>query len=368
MIAGAMQLPSKLVFLCVLCASAAPLRASNFSANGAGGTIPDAPAGTSPGTWNVSYAGTPFVSTVVLANPVASLLDVRLQGLQHTWRGDLRIYLNDPQGHSYNLIVRPGSNGSTVGDSGDYLAGDYMLVPSSGGNVQQGATDIHPGAYDQYFNSGTGLWTQGASNSGLGAISGPAGTWSLVIEDWAEQDNGSIGGWVLEGLDSGGGSTFSAFCGAGDPQLTTPCPCGVDGAAGNGCENSSLTGGALLAASGTPAADDVVLHSSGELPSSLSIFLQGQQSIASGVVFGTGVRCTGGTLKRLYAKNAFVGLVSAPAAGDPSIRTQSAALGDPIAPGSSRTYQVYYRDPIGGPALCGGPTFNISSALAIAWP
>ena len=36
---------------------------------------------------------------------------------------------------------------------------------------------------------------------------------------------------------------------------------------------------------------------------------------------------------------------SAPQAGDPSVSAQSALLGDPIAPGSSRYCQTYYRDP-----------------------
>jgi hypothetical protein len=363
-----MRRSASFLALLMLPALALQAQASNFSVAGPGGAIPDAPSGPPPGTWNSSYTGTPFVSSVALANPVLSLLDVRLLGLHHTWRGDLRFYLTDPQGNAFNLIVRPGSNGSTVGDSGDYLIGDYTLVPSSGGNLQQGASDLQPGVYDQYFNFGSGQWTQGASNSPLTSISGAAGNWSLVIEDWANQDTGALTGWVLEGLDSGGGSTFTAFCGAGDPQLTTPCPCGVDGATGHGCENSALSGGALLGATGSPALDDVVLASSGELPTSLSIFLQGQQSVPAGIVFGTGVRCAAGSLRRLYARNASAGSVSAPGPGDPSIRTQSAALGDPIAPGTSRSYQVYYRDPAGGPALCGGATFNVSSAISIVWP
>jgi hypothetical protein len=80
------------------------------------------------------------------------------------------------------------------------------------------------------------------------------------------------------------------------------------------------------------------------------------------------LRCVGGTLKRLYVKAASAGSVSAPQPGDPSITARSAQLGDPIAPGSSRHYQVYYRDP--GLAFCTPPQgngFNIGNALEVVW-
>ena len=101
------------------------------------------------------------------------------------------------------------------------------------------------------------------------------------------------------------------------------------------------------------------------LPTALSIFLQGDASIAP-APFGDGLRCVGGTLKRLYARNAAGGAASAPSAGEPSITEQSAILGDPIAPGSVRHYQVYYRDP--ELAFCaGGGSFNATNGVSIAW-
>ena len=111
-----------------------------------------------------------------------------------------------------------------------------------------------------------------------------------------------------------------------------------------------------------------MLSSSGELSNALSIFLQGNAHIANGVVFGDGVRCVAGTLKRMYAKSALGGVVSAPATGDPSIRQQSANLGDPIAPGTRRWYQIYYRDPSASfcPAPLGG-TFNVSNGIEVRW-
>ena len=165
----------------------------------------------------------------------------------------------------------------------------------------------------------------------------------------------------------GGGGGIVAMC-PGDSSSPTACPCGNTGAPGRGCENSASTGGAVLAGTGTTSPDTLVLTSSGELPTALSIFLQGNQLASPPLVFGDGVRCAAGTLKRLYVKNASGGVVSAPAGADPSVTTQSANLGDPIAPGSMRWYQVYYRDP--NLAFCPAPAgnaFNVSTGLAVTW-
>ena len=171
-------------------------------------------------------------------------------------------------------------------------------------------------------------------------------------------------------VPDGGPATGTAFCAADglDPLVTTGCPCDNAGTSGRGCENSAGTGGALLSASGTTAPDAVVLTSSGELANAPSVFLQGDASVAGGAPFGDGVRCVGGTLLRLYVRAAVGGVVSAPQALDASITARSAALGDPIAPGSTRYYQVYYRDP--DPAFCFAPigsTWNVSSGQQIVW-
>ena len=157
------------------------------------------------------------------------------------------------------------------------------------------------------------------------------------------------------------------FC-LGDGS-SAACPCGNSGAAGHGCENSAATGGAILSAIGQSSlsSDTLVMTSSGELPSALSIFLQGGETVAY-ASFGDGLRCAGGTLLRLYTKSANGGATTAPQSGDAPVSTRSAVLGDPIALGSSRFYQTYYRDPSATfcPAPQGG-SFNVSSALAVVW-
>jgi hypothetical protein len=158
-----------------------------------------------------------------------------------------------------------------------------------------------------------------------------------------------------------------AFC-FGDGTTATPCPCGNVGSPGRGCDNSSGGGGAWLTSQGSAFPDTIRFTSTGELATSSSIFLQGSAPILQGLVFGDGVRCTGGQLLRLYTKSASNGTVSAPSGADPSVSARSAALGDPLAPGSTRYYQVYYRDPV--LAFCPAPpgnSWNASNALRIEW-
>jgi len=102
----------------------------------------------------------------------------------------------------------------------------------------------------------------------------------------------------------------------------------------------------------------------------MSILMQGNGSIPTGIVYGQGIRCVGGTIiRRLFTKTASGGSITAPDfdAGDPSVSTRSAAKGDTIQPGQSRWYLVYYRDPIvlgGCPATS---TFNATQTGQVTW-
>jgi len=154
----------------------------------------------------------------------------------------------------------------------------------------------------------------------------------------------------------------------GDGTLATTCPCGNAGATGRGCENSAATGGARLAASGGTSPDTLVLAGSGLLASAPTIFVQGDADVATGVIYGDGLRCAGGVLKVLYVKFASGGAASAPGAGEPAVSAQSAVLGAPIPPGATRYYQAVYRDP--DPGFCNlpmGNTWNASNSLRVVW-
>ncbi|MCK6446430.1 MAG: hypothetical protein L6Q99_08580 [Planctomycetes bacterium] len=159
-------------------------------------------------------------------------------------------------------------------------------------------------------------------------------------------------------------SPFTPFC-FGDAASSVVCPCANHGVAKHGCENSATTGGATLEAFGDPANDSVRLVATRELPSALSFVMQAPAVHANPKPFGDGLLCIGGTLKRLYVKNATGGALSVPGASDPSIQTRSAALGDPLTPGVTRYYQIYYRDPAA--THCTAGTFNLTNAVAITW-
>jgi Tol biopolymer transport system component len=162
-------------------------------------------------------------------------------------------------------------------------------------------------------------------------------------------------------------STATSFC-LGD-TTGAACPCGNRGGPFRGCENSASTGGAVLGASGiTSLSNDMLrITSFGERASVLSVFLQGTTTITP-ANYGDGLRCIGGTLERLYARNARLGVVTAPQGADLSISARSAALGDSIPAGATRYYQVYYRDP--AITFCPDPpgnSWNVSNALSVVW-
>ena len=166
-------------------------------------------------------------------------------------------------------------------------------------------------------------------------------------------------------------SGFTSSC---DPGVggVIPCPClNPPAGAGRGCDNSAATGGATLAAAGIAyvSMDSLVLTTGGEKPTATSIVLQGTNSPAAGIVYGQGVRCVSGVLKRLFVKAAVGGSITAPdfGAGDPTISVRSAALGDSIRAGQSRWYLVYYRDPIVLGGCPASSTFNATQSGRVDW-
>ncbi len=196
----------------------------------------------------------------------------------------------------------------------------------------------------------------------------------LPCADWLDADLDGDLDFLIAGNEAGSDivrvykntlASGSTFC-FGSPGAA--CPCANMALLGRGCANSGGQGAVLNAfGSASLANDTLVLSCAGELPSSLSIFLQGTTQVVP-AVFGDGLRCIGGNLKRLYTKNAIAGVATAPAAGEASVSARSAALNDPLSAGALRYVQTYYRDPSAG--FCPAPTgssFNISSGVTLTW-
>lgn len=181
-----------------------------------------------------------------------------------------------------------------------------------------------------------------------------------------------MGTWMQEvagNSDIHGGlfdySQIVSYCQPGSEGVAI-CPCNNPSQGGGGCNNSVGTGGAVLSATGTPSlsADTLSLAQSGELPNALSIFLQGTATVTGGTTFGDGVRCAGGTLKRLFVHNASSGSVTAPVGADSAVNSRSAALGDTILACQTRYYQIYYRD--ANLTFCAGG-FNVGNGAKVTW-
>ncbi|MCY2959295.1 MAG: PQQ-binding-like beta-propeller repeat protein [Planctomycetota bacterium] len=149
----------------------------------------------------------------------------------------------------------------------------------------------------------------------------------------------------------------SSFC-FGDGSGTA-CPCGNNGAVGNGCANSVNAAGARLAASGAASlSNDTLLLAGTGMPNSSALYFQGTTQVSS--AFGDGLRCAGGSVVRLATKPNAAGASQYPAPGDPTISVRGLVPSS----GSQRTYQVWYRN---AAAFCTASTFNLSNGVAITW-
>lgn len=354
-----------LVLLLVLSFLAPALAAEQFSVStNVGGPIPAVGTG-GGGVWPTTLPADPATSSITLTHEVGAVYNVAITGLTHPSAGELHAALRAPNGVYHNLFVRSGFDGASTWNQGDFVNSSVVFLTSGGTPFPGGTnTDIFSGSYTQDFGT-TGAppapWpngTAGISNTPINGIFGNAGTWTLFLWDWETGNAGSFSGWGFTGERP----SITPTC-FGD-GTTLPCPCGNTGLPGRGCNNSSNTGGAILTASGTFTPDTIVLTSTGERPTSLTIFVQG--GLGPAVPFGDGVFCLAGTLQRLYVKSAIGGVASAPGPGDLTIRQRSQALGAPLAHGTFRIYQAYYRDV--SATFCPGATFNVSSGLRIVWP
>ncbi len=199
----------------------------------------------------------------------------------------------------------------------------------------------------------------------LCSTAGAGGAGWRVATVWSDTGGVNLGD-VVGGLYDLDGST--KFCFPGLDGVRS-CPCAntalLDGA---GCYNSSLVAASVWQlGTASLAADTAVLVTADERPTAPSIVVQGSAPILAGLSFGQGMRCAGGILKRLYLKFAVAGSISAPAGSDADIHTRSAALGDPLGPGSLRYYFVYYRDPFVLPGCSASAGFNTTDTVQVLW-
>ena len=151
-----------------------------------------------------------------------------------------------------------------------------------------------------------------------------------------------------------------AFCfGDGSGNF---CPCLNFGNAGEGCANSSGTGGATLVASGSAwlANDNFQLHVVGGPFSSPGLILRGTTQLNGGLgsFVGDGLLCTSGQTARSQVQFTLAGSTT-------FSDFQGSPFGASSYPGGVPTnYQYWYRDMAN---TCSGLGFNFSNAWTATW-
>ena len=172
----------------------------------------------------------------------------------------------------------------------------------------------------------------------------------------------SVNGWqIVPGGTCGAPGT--PYCDA-DGVTSTPCPCSNDndGSAGipAGCANANDAAGASLFATGTPsiAAADLVFAGTNLPPNQPGLYFQADNAVAGGggVVFGDGLRCAGGNVRRLQVR-------MASAIGTSNTTLDVAATGQVVA-GETKRYQLWYRNPTVSPCSA---SFNLTNGYELTW-
>ncbi len=223
-------------------------------------------------------------------------------------------------------------------DNGSGSGSAYVFVATTGQRLRKllpsdGATDDHFG-YSVSIHEG-------------GALAGAPD----------DDDNGYNAGsaYVFDATPPGTGHCF------GDPGSGNPCPCGNDndgGQPGFGCANGVFTSGAQLTGSGVPSvsSDTLALHTDYQEPSNSGLYFQGATDLGPGMLWGDGLRCTGGGITRLQVR-------FADAAGS-SNTTISLATKGGVSAGETRYYQCWYRNPQNSPC---GAGFNTTNGYSVTW-
>lgn len=147
------------------------------------------------------------------------------------------------------------------------------------------------------------------------------------------------------------GATYCFGDGSG-----TSCPCANPGQAGEGCRNSTGTGGKLVAGgSSSVLADDLTLTASQLLPLQPAYLFRGLSATGggSGARFGDGLRCAGIEVTRFG--------LAIPSAGGVAIWGPGLAASGGWTSGDLFNFQCFYRDQ-GGPC---GSGFNLTNGVEI---
>ncbi len=274
---------------------------------------------------------------------------------------DSNLTVIDDASNDDNSIAEGGSgNGLQSRLTRTLAAGTYYLAI---GRYNTASNDNSPATDD--FRTGNVLDFPNIMANSSTTVSTTTGTdFSFQIIDGSGTTNVALFGplnepWsiVFAQITVGGGiPPATAYC-FGD-GTGAACPCGNNGAAGNGCASSVNVNGANLASSGVASIsnDTFTLLGSG-MPNSSVLYFQGTTQVSS--VFGDGLRCAGGAVIRLLTKSNVAGASQYPGVGETLISIRGNNV-----PGNVRTYQAWYRN---AAAFCTVSTFNLTNGIQATW-
>jgi hypothetical protein len=255
---------------------------------------------------------------------------------------------------------------------------ETISLPQSVGMTGLDASTTH--IYGAIYSTGqihkydlTGALVQvidtGIAGSALSGLAYEASTDSLWVSTGFGTDqvlhfdvNGTpLGGFpatvsFLNCLDYVGDSLLGdPFC-FGDSSGTA-CPCGNPGAADEGCGNSTGAGATLsLLGSRSVAADELAATASNLLAGQPALLFCADNQVngGAGTLLGDGLRCAGQNVVRM-------GVAMTSASGEGVWGPALAAVGGWSA-GDTRSFQVWYRDPVGSPCASG---FNLTHGVTM---
>lgn len=306
------------------------------------------PAGGNPGAWlhnSVIDTFAPQLRTTAPGNPFQG--DWRTMGITRVGVDLITIAVNFPFQRECTLMLSDGN--LTV-----YRLGtEFVPQPGTGWksfefDVPSASTTLPAG----WTFNGTGVtpdqaWNQVITNVAEVRFFYGDPTFFYIFDQWnVGADNARIGGPV-----------GTPFC-AGDGSAAA-CPCGNTGGGGEGCANSTGAGATLAALGSSSAAGDWLrFDGAGLVPNQPALLFAGLNAVGGGAgsAFGDGLRCAGGGVVRLGVRTPDA---SGTATWGPGLGAQGGWQA-----GDTRRFQLWYRDPAGGPC---GSGFNTSSGLEVAF-
>lgn len=374
-----------------------PAAAQAQTASGGGGLIGGTFDGNWPGPGGPLALPDPTPAGPATVNvPVERIDCIAIEGLTHSWMGDVSCSLRDPDGIEYLIFVPPGFQQGGGGNDGNFQGGTYTLVDGLGQDFPTlENVDYQGGCFNVDFETGFAAWSDGDAGvrvSLLQDISGPAGEWTLVFYDWYTiADNGSFTGWSMsfngQGTCDCPNDTVSLCAGDGGDQAgCSDCPCTNEAPVGTvgGCLNSSgtsarmLAGGSLSVSATAPR--DLAFSATGLVPNSFAVLLTAASvapqnpthpcfGLESGLTSSVldGLRCAVGATQRLGGRavgaDGTMGFSSPAWGGSFAPLVGLANLGNFVA-GQTSVFQVFYRELPGTGCLT---EQNTTQAVRFTW-